>query len=466
MNRMFNSILVLSVAFLLTFARLAPAQSTTQRADETKTWTTSAQPTSQPALRYRLLPPLWDQKPGNAAPAYYTAALMHHNTGDRDQFADRLDEWLDRPIDQMPLDQVRPILSGTYRELLQQLDIAARREHCHWDHALRERGLSAFLPELSELRFLSRWLRLRLRVEIIDRQHDAALRTLQTGFAMAHHIGQGRTLVSGMVAAGIAQNFIDSAREFAASPGAPNLYWGWADLPRPMFDISRYYESERVAATSTVHLDQIRPDRPLSSQQINDILDAMSTWSLRGTLIQNRAGFAMRAAGELPRSREFLLKDGVTREQLEALPPLQVALLYYARSIEYAFDATARYTRLPFHIGFPAALADQSYDDIVDAHPFGRLLPPSASRLWRRLATIDREIAAMQVTESSRAHAAAQNGQLPGSLDALRELPAPIDPLTNKPFTYETSGGDTFTLTAPAVTEDDPPLRYQVKITR
>ena len=45
-------------------------------------------------------------------------------------------------------------------------------------------------------------------------------------------------------------------------------------------------------------------------------------------------------------------------------------------------------------------------------------------------------------------HAAAKDGSLPESLDEIKLVPIPLDPVTGKPFSY-TKAGETATLSGP-----------------
>ena len=67
-----------------------------------------------------------------------------------------------------------------------------------------------------------------------------------------------------------------------------------------------------------------------------------------------------------------------------------------------------------------------------------------------RLAPIrlDRQLDALQCIEAIRLYAAAHEGKLPASLEAITEAPVPLDPATGKPFVYKVDG-DSATLSAP-----------------
>jgi hypothetical protein len=66
---------------------------------------------------------------------------------------------------------------------------------------------------------------------------------------------------------------------------------------------------------------------------------------------------------------------------------------------------------------------------------FASMIPALDSVMKNRL-KIDRRVAALRVIEALRLHAAAHGGQLPESLDQIKEVPVPEDPATGEPFIY------------------------------
>jgi hypothetical protein len=95
------------------------------------------------------------------------------------------------------------------------------------------------------------------------------------------------------------------------------------------------------------------------------------------------------------------------------------------------------------------------------------LLLPAINKVLLAPIRVERKIAALRCVEALRMYAAAHGGKLPTSLDAVTDVPIPIDPRTGKPFEYRLEG-DKAILTGPAQA-DDPPnvnntLRYELTI--
>ncbi len=90
----------------------------------------------RPALKYQLLPNIRDRRPGNAAVHYCKLGLRYPGT---EPEANRFDqEWLDMPLANLPRDKVRAFLDSQ-RDVLDDIDLAARREQCDWELPIRYR---------------------------------------------------------------------------------------------------------------------------------------------------------------------------------------------------------------------------------------------------------------------------------------------------------------------------------------
>jgi hypothetical protein len=81
--------------------------------------------------------------------------------------------------------------------------------------------------------------------------------------------------------------------------------------------------------------------------------------------------------------------------------------------------------------------------------PFVAVLP-AIRAVFIVPARIDRRLDAIQCIEAIRLYAAAHDGTLPPSLEAISEAPAPLDPATGMPFEYKV-GDHSATLTAPNI---------------
>jgi hypothetical protein len=89
----------------------------------------------RPALKYQLLPPIMDRRPGNAAVLYgkVTAEQLPF-FGNQEQW-EKIVKWIDTPLAEFPREEARKVLGGVR---FQDLDRAARCEYCDWQLPLRD----------------------------------------------------------------------------------------------------------------------------------------------------------------------------------------------------------------------------------------------------------------------------------------------------------------------------------------
>jgi hypothetical protein len=202
-----------------------------------------------PALRYRLLPALHETTPGNGV-EYYRQAVdalekARKAAGANDP-SKRVSAWLNQAPAELPRDAVRQFLADC-RELLALADRAARCDHCDWGLAEHTRQQDyKLLSESQALGELAGFLALRARLEAAEGNTDRAVRALQTGFALARHVGESPSVAASLSGADIATAMIRELELLPAREQAPNLYWALADLPRPFLDLRVPLQGQRV----------------------------------------------------------------------------------------------------------------------------------------------------------------------------------------------------------------------------
>jgi hypothetical protein len=450
------------------------------------TMTVRPQPTTRPALRVRLLPSLVDQTPGDAAPVYLLAAILANRQDDpwakqvTDADAARFGlpsadgrDWtsllLDAPLAKLrsaDLDQYLAAKASVYA----QMEVAGRRETCRWDVPLREQGFSTLLPHLAPLRGAASAVCVKARAELAKGDPDAALRTLQSNFALARALTQQAVLIQSLVAGSVAAQSLKVVREAAEVPGCPNLYWALADLPKPFLDLRGAMEWERAALQFTI--PQLRKARQgtFTEDDWREVVEKLANITQASRLPgpTDRLGMAAAAAVMYPQARRYLLDRGVPAADVDATPPATVLARYMADSFDEVFDEMAKWASLPYwqgHAGEAAAareLADRQAKALIP-NPV-HLLVPSVGRAAFSVRRLDRDVAATQAVEAIRAHAATHGGTLPATLDEVTDTPVPLDPLTGKPFVYKVDGASA-TLDSPAPDGERPQDGLVVKVT-
>lgn len=405
-------------------------------------------PAPDPSMKYRLLPEVRDLTPGNAAYLYQRAHAPEWWAGLRlNKQIDKIDELLEVPLSKMSRERAET--TANMRYMLKEVDRAARREHCDWEwnERVREDGIALLIPDVQSFRTYGSLLAVRARLEMLDGRFQQALYTLQTNLAMSRHVADAPMLINALVGMATANMTIDQIKEFIQVPGSPNLYWALADLPKPLLDLRKPLQGERMMIDGMFPgvrqaLDDPKHP-PLSPEQL------LAKWSTMHLAIvehpQGRAELAYLAARAYAPGRKYLLEHGWTAEQVDAMPVTQVALMINVVEYDRHFDAMYRWHNFPHHqqrqgmrawdVNIKKEKASNRESSLL-----ATLLLPAVHRVTETRALVERRLAALQVVEAIRLHAAANDGALPQALTDIKEVPVPLDPWTGQPFAYQSAG--------------------------
>jgi hypothetical protein len=403
----------------------------------------------RPALRYQLRPGVADQVPGNAAIDYQRALIQLRDTRVEEESGDKIQDWLDIPLHEMPGEEVRALLRG-YETTLDATTRAARYATCDWQLPIREEGLSLVLPHLPHVRALGRLLALRARLSIAEGRFDEALADLRTGLSLARHVANGETLIEGLVGIANAMVMLERVEEWAAAPGAPNLYWALTDMastPLARFHDALEWEKMLLYVQAPALRDLDR--RTLTADQYHGLLAEVRSlatdWSgetpTAEQLDRQRLLGTGVALAVYPRACKALEIRGFSPEEVEAMPVAQAVTRYFLDRFEEARDDTLKWAAIPF----PQAregmrIAAENLDAAQKEDPLGNFLPsmllPAVSRAYARFVDLDRRIAALRCVEALRMYASDSGGTFPDTLDNVKAVPIPEDPMTGRPFLY------------------------------
>jgi hypothetical protein len=108
---------------------------------------------------------------------------------------------------------------------------------------------------------------LQARAQFAQGEYDTAVGTVQNGFTMAKHLGDGPTLLQGLVGVAIGARMFRPLEQFIQEPNSPNLYWALRDLPQPFIDLTEQSEYEDQDIRDKVHLLMNRLDRNMAALQ-------------------------------------------------------------------------------------------------------------------------------------------------------------------------------------------------------
>ena len=392
-------------------------------------------PAPTPALRYRLLPELKEMNPGNPVQGYFKAFMENQTYLFDAEAFERRAKLLVMPIEDVPAEELREY--GP--RVLTQADLAARLDKPDWQvlRKLKTEGFTLLIPEVQQMRALARALQVRFHSEVVAGRFDDAVRTAQTMFAMARHLGEHPCLIGAMVGISIANTAIGPLEEMLEQPGCPNLYWALTNLPTPLVPLDKALDGERVMAVAEFRA--LDDKAPMSAAQIKKFATRWDNALGVGQIPENGKGvqawLAARNKDEatLSAARRRLIECGFPEERLRRFPADQVILLDEKRACEVRTDDLMKTMTLPLWQG--EALTAQLTANNEPALCFGAVLP-AVTKGRRVQVRLDQRIALLRHVEALRLHAAEHGGAFPAKLTDM-SVPLPDDPFTGKPFRYE-----------------------------
>ena len=413
----------------------------------------------KPALKYRLYPDRRDLTPGNAATLYYRAMASFVENSEllKEIGKQYWYDWMEMPVKDLPLDQVRDKLYQA-RHVLHEVELAARCKDCDWQIEDRAEGFGLLLPEIQKFRGVAVVLAVKARYEIAQGQWDEACESLQTGYAAAHHLSLGPTLIHGIIGGAFCRFMDEQVDAMIQQPGAPNLYWALTELPHPFLDEELAVEQE------SRQLDRMMPwvkkldGPPMSEAEAQAAMAEMRTsvdaFASDFSLVQpteldkvSQAFFLVQLHGEAKRA--LVARGNYTAEQVEAMPRFQAVGLYAYLEYRDALDDVLKWLRAPHGVRHPGfQKASERYKQaltrldrvffrgvLLKYIGIGDDIGASYRKIFGVVGRTDRRIAALMYVEALRMYAA-ENGKWPASPEDVTEVPLPDDPVTGKPFEY------------------------------
>ncbi len=451
----------------------------------------------RPAMEIQLLPPLLEQRPGNAAPLYMKAFMLLAQADAPEEAVEQADEWLAMPPEDLPREEVWEALDR-FHGALHYAEMAARRSRCEWELPIHEEEniFELMLPELSSARNLARVIALRTRLHIAKGDYGEAIRNLQTGYAMAQHVAEQPTLVSGLVGLAIANMMTDQLEMLIQAPGVPNLYWTITALPDPMIDLRKAFQLE----AGTVRLlfpgfeEALHEDVPPEHWRVllEDVLRMTMAWNVMAQregeppeeedinieeFIEKAYPVAKREvaerrkhrererqemlehienlkreikgleqegndeeADELRRHVEELSRHAEPGRPIDEMSHAEVVVRHVFATYEELRDDMFKWFHVPYWQARPAIeKADRHMKEVAkekEVVPLASTLLPAIGACHLRVAESQRRTAALRCVEAIRLFAAEHEGRLPERLDEIKNVPLPINPVTGKPFEY------------------------------
>jgi hypothetical protein len=494
-----------TIALLLLVAAGWPSAALAQPLADARPTVITLRPAAEPvpALKYRLVPEPIKLVPGNAANFYFRGVIMMMETysglalmekarpgANADRVSDRIatGDWLTGPIGEIQRDKARKYLEP-FENALKEVELGALRSTCDWEFDQRTEGMYLLLPDLQQMRGLGRLLALKARLAILDGKTDEAMHWIETAFVMGRHISQGPLAIQALIGIAFGRNNTRYLEDLIQAPGGPNLYWALADRPRPFIDMRRPMEGERYLLEKELpelseldrgawSLDQARRFADTLERKLFALVSDKPIPASGLPDLSRRLGIAAMAAKIYPEAKRALIARGRPEAQVEAMPIIQVTTLYTMQEYQRLRDDSFKWMNVPYW---------QSYNRMEQADRFTveqKRANPLLSMMYElltplRTATrfapirLERELDALQCIEAIRLYAAAHEGKLPPTLEAIADAPVPLDPATGKPFLYQ-ANGDSATLSAlaspgfnrPAFDHQPYAIRYELKLAK
>lgn len=394
------------------------------------------------ALKYQLLPELSETNPGNAIPAYLKCFAEQHRFFFQKESAEERDRLVN-----CPLSDIKPGSLKDYGgSALRQADYAARLEYADWNilPQLRRDGYWLLLPEVQQMRTLAQALVVRCRAEVADRDFVAAVRTLTTIFALARHMGEHPTVITGLVGTAIAQMGVNVLEEFVQQPGAPNMYWALTSLPTPLVDLRKSISGERLMAQHG--LGKLSdPDRVWTPEEVAlavqkaKELAAISELSeedrkLGGPWIEAR----LKDDAWMAEARKYLTEHGFAADKVAKYPPEQVLYSKLLHKANVYRDEGLKWYSVPYWQA-ESALAELENRPTDLEEKLSRIPALAVPRVKGAHTRLEQRLGLLRTVEAIRLAAAKNGGKLPDSLSDL-SVPLPVDPATGKTFSYKIDG--------------------------
>jgi hypothetical protein len=424
-------------------------------------------------FRLRLLPRATERTPGDAVPIYLRLGAVQ-----KDDRIGLIDEkaaaYLDGPLSDLPVAEVRKLVDS-WAGQLQQMEYAARRRTADWNYTLPEQRDDAYnilLPDMQEMRTWGRLLAMKARVEIAEKRYDDAARTIETGLSMARQVAEGPTVINGLVGIAMASVFLNRVEELIAQPDAPNFYWPLTALPRPLVNMRDEIETEQVIGHYLLP-DMNGTNAPRTDAEVSALLARLhARWVVLAKLSAHEGGkdspsiepdLAKFRAATLPEAKAFFKERGTSTD---GMSDDRTILTFLGADFRETRDAAFK----PYYLPYPEAAAyykearegaERKTAAKGSKSSIVQLILPTVDHVHLAEVRLDRRVAALRVIEALRLQAAADRGEFPDSLDAIKLVPVPNDPLTGKSFGFRRDG-DARVLSAPALSDRAPALSYKI----
>ena len=434
-------------AVLLALAPAAHSQKKDKPFEDVIRMTVHPAAAPKPALKYQLLPELREMNPGNPILGYLRCFAEQNNFFFSKQAEDQRERWMAMPLKDLPVKEMR----GYGGAALRRADYAARLDTPDWQMLLllRKEGFATLVPDLQQMRVLTRALQVRFRGEAADRRFEDALRTAKTMFALARHTGKHPTLIGDLVAVALAYITIGHLDEMLQQAGCPNLYWALTNVPQPFIGLRAGLQADRLVLANEFGI--LNEKEPMTESELKKAVEKLQALVHLVRPIDKRPKTEEQTLQawldrhtkdkvEVLAARKRLVEFGLPERLVKDIPPVQVLLLDQKRAFEEKRDELAKVMPLPYWQAKPLLSARPvTRDTLGPLGQLGPMLAPMMAKVRQAQARLEQRFALLRHVEALRLYAAEHDGKLPKQLSDIK-LPLPVDPVTGRSFRYTLAG--------------------------
>ncbi len=423
-----------------------------------------------PLLEYPLWPMPVDRKAANPMPRINRAIIILAQLPDdvKTEFNQGYESFTDLPLDQFPIEKAKALLTK-YGAVLGEMKHAENLMVPQYDLQLEELSagelVAVLLPELQEMRTLSRLLMIRAKLAMAEKRWKDVVDDCRLMFRLSEIAGQSTNFLIGrLVGFAIANVAMDTLQLAMQQPNFPNLYWSLAALPEArLFEAQSAIEYESLLLSRIFASVEGLPNEPIGEQAATDRLKQIaneSTGALIGvdrygtTSAMGQVQLGLQVSAFAPAAKQMLAETEQWKGKVDQLSDSEAVLRATGLDFRRIRDRTLAWANLPraYWDDYPEerqaafALTAKTYaGSNLSANLIAMLQPAVEAALSAGLRT-EQTRNYLLTLEALRMHAA-ETGQLPETLEKLRPVPAWIDTLAAKPFQYERNSPTTAILT-------------------
>ena len=416
---------------------------------------------AEPFLGIELFPPLRDRRPGNAVVWFGKVKAEQNAFFGNPEIQTKIAEWVDKPLDELR-GEPRPLMTPESAPFYY-LKRSAYSMQCDWQLPVHDgEYVSILLPDVQEARTYARLLAGIARWQIAHGDYDGAIETLRIGYGLGSKVAEAPAFVCTLVGIAIHGIMHEQLLEMMQQPDAPNLYWALTALPRPLVDprlgLDGEFDAMELSIGRALNAEGRDNDSAWWTERVreievmNELFETGRDSRPRSYPIIEAVEAINRNLAEYQRSKEVLIDLGWDAAEVEEMPMGRVMVLANWHVYRVGRDRMMRTLYLSHRERMKYVSRDHeelsALPELGLIHKDLVLVGPVVHEVLLRQ---ERDVALLRTYAAVQAHAAANEGRLPETLDEITVVPIPLHPGTGEPFEYELNG-ESATIRDPSIT--------------